>query len=115
MLFKWNYCWFNHYRIGGSTLKSSKNNQTFPEKFLFGAATAAYQVEGGWNADGKGPSTWDEFLHLNPHKIADGQNGDVAANSYEYYLDDIKAAKSLNASKKTSLFYKSNNSQFFVF
>lgn len=72
----------------------------FPSDFLFGAGSAAYQIEGAWNADGKGPSIWDEFLHLHPEKVVDGQNGDVSANSYEYYLDDIEAIKNMNVSKQ---------------
>lgn len=75
----------------------SRNNQTrqFPDDFLFGAASAAYQIEGGWNADGKGPSIWDEYTHSHPEKIKDHQNGDVGPNSYEYFMDDIAAVKSL--------------------
>lgn len=67
----------------------------FPENFLFGVSSAAYQIEGAWNVDGKGPSIWDEFLHSNPKNVDDLQNGDIAANSYEYYQDDIDAAKNL--------------------
>lgn len=76
---------------------ASKNatNRLFPENFLFGVSSAAYQIEGAWNADGKGPSIWDEFLHSNPKNVDDLQNGDIAANSYEYYQDDIDAAKNL--------------------
>lgn len=70
----------------------------FPDDFSFGVSTAAYQIEGGWNADGKGPSIWDEFTHSNPDKIEDGQNGDITSNSYEYFLDDIKAIKQMNVS-----------------
>lgn len=65
---------------------------------MFGVSSAAYQIEGGWNADGKGPSIWDEFTHSHPEKIKDGQNGDIAANSYEHYLDDVEALKNLNVS-----------------
>lgn len=71
----------------------------FPENFLFGAATSAYQVEGAWNLDGKGPGIWDEYVHSRPDKILDRRNADVGANSYEYYLDDIKALKSLNVKR----------------
>lgn len=67
----------------------------FPDDFLFGASTAAFQIEGAWNVDGKGLSIWDEFTHLHPEKIEDGQNADVGPNSYDYFLDDIAAVKSL--------------------
>lgn len=72
----------------------------FPDDFLFGASTAAFQIEGGWNASGKGPSIWDEFTHAHPEKVADHSNADVGPNSYEYYEDDIKAVKSLGVRKK---------------
>lgn len=71
-------------------------NRRFPDDFLFGVATAAYQIEGAWNIDGKGPSIWDEFTHSHPEKIIDRQNADIGANSYEYYLDDIAAVKNLS-------------------
>ena len=51
----------------------------FPEAFLWGAASAAYQVEGGWDADGKGPSVWDTFCKL-PGTTFQGSNGDVAVD-----------------------------------
>lgn len=68
----------------------------FPENFLFGVATSAYQIEGGWNADGKGTNIWDDFTHSHPEDIADHSNGDVGPNSFEYYMDDIDAVKDMN-------------------
>lgn len=73
-------------------------DRKFPDDFLFGAATAAYQIEGAWNVSGKGPSIWDEFTHDHPELIADGQNGDVGPDSYHFFEEDIKAIKSLGVS-----------------
>lgn len=63
---------------------------------MFGAATSSYQIEGGWDADGKGPNIWDEFTHSHPEKIKDFSNADISANSYDNFLDDISAIKNLN-------------------
>ncbi|MFZ9027944.1 MAG: glycoside hydrolase family 1 protein, partial [Crocinitomicaceae bacterium] len=67
----------------------------FGEDFLWGAACAAYQVEGAWDEDGKGPSVWDEFTHTKG-KVHDGSNGDVATDFYHRYKDDIAYAKEMN-------------------
>nr|AAL40863.1 male-specific beta-glycosidase [Rhyparobia maderae] len=71
------------------------NNLTFPDGFLFGAATAAYQIEGAWNVDGKGPSIWDEFTHTHPEIITDHSTGDDACKSYYKYKEDVQAAKTM--------------------
>lgn len=63
----------------------------FPDDFKFGVSTSAYQVEGGWNADGKSPSTWDTYVHDHPDLIADGSNVDVGSDSYHLFKDDIDA------------------------
>ena len=60
----------------------------FPSNFVWGAATAAYQVEGAWNEDGKGKSIWDRFNHT-PGKITNADSGDVACDHYHRYLEDI--------------------------
>lgn len=74
------------------------SDDEFPKYFLFGAATSAYQVEGGWNMDGRGPSVWDTLTHEHPNLIADGQNGDTGPDSYHFFEEDIKALKSIGVS-----------------
>lgn len=67
----------------------------FPKDFLWGAATSAYQVEGAWNADGKGESIWDRWAHA-PGKIKGDSNGDVSCDQYHHYKDDVALMKRLN-------------------
>uniref|UniRef100_A0A182XDX5 Beta-glucosidase n=1 Tax=Anopheles quadriannulatus TaxID=34691 RepID=A0A182XDX5_ANOQN len=67
------------------------NELKFPANFLFGAATAAYQIEGAWNVDGKGPSVWDTLTHTHPELVVDGATGDRAADSYRLYRSDVEA------------------------
>ena len=62
---------------------------------MWGSATAAYQVEGAWKADGKGESVWDRYAHT-VGKIKGAATGDVACDSYHRYKEDIALAKSLN-------------------
>ncbi|XP_047449228.1 cytosolic beta-glucosidase isoform X2 [Mugil cephalus] len=66
----------------------------FPRDFAWGAGTAAYQIEGGWQADGKGPSIWDTFSHEKGRVFGD-QNGDVACNSYELWEKDLECIQQL--------------------
>jgi beta-glucosidase len=66
----------------------------FPPSFLWGAATAAYQIEGGWDADGKGESVWDAFCRR-PGAIADGSNGDVACDHYARAQEDVEVMSGL--------------------
>ncbi len=60
----------------------------FPADFLWGTATAAYQIEGAARADGRGPSIWDTFSHT-PGRVHDGDNGDVAVDHYHRYPEDV--------------------------
>jgi beta-glucosidase len=66
----------------------------FPHNFLWGAATAAYQIEGAWNEDGKGESIWDRFSHT-PGKITNGDTGDIACDHYHRYPEDIALMRQL--------------------
>jgi beta-glucosidase len=67
---------------------------TFPKDFLWGAATAAYQIEGASAEDGKGPSIWDTFAHT-PGKIIGGDTGDIACDHYHLFEEDIRCMKEL--------------------
>ena len=66
----------------------------FPEGFVWGAATAAYQIEGSPGADGRGPSIWDTFSHVRG-SIVDGSTGDVACDHYHRWETDLDLMKSL--------------------
>jgi beta-glucosidase len=66
----------------------------FPKGFLWGCATASYQVEGAVNEDGRGPSIWDTFSHT-PGKTFQGDTGDVADDSYHRYKEDVALLKGL--------------------
>jgi len=66
----------------------------FPSGFLWGCATASYQVEGAVNEDGRKPSIWDTFSHT-PGKTHDGDTGDVADDFYHRYKEDIQTLKGL--------------------
>jgi len=73
---------------------STDDQLRFPDGFLWGAATAAYQIEGAPDADGKGPSIWDTFSHT-PGKVFHGDTGDVACDSYHRYPEDIATLQRL--------------------
>ncbi len=61
----------------------------FKDSFVWGAATASFQIEGAWDEDGKVPSIWDVFCHEGGH-IADGSDGNVACDHYHRYKEDVR-------------------------
>ena len=67
----------------------------FPKDFVWGVATASYQVEGAWDVDGKGVSIWDTFAHT-VGKVKGADTGDVACDSYHRYKEDVELMKRLN-------------------
>ena len=69
-------------------------NARFPKDFLWGTATASYQVEGAVKEDGRTPSIWDTFAHT-PGMITDRSNGDVACDQYHRYREDVELMKQL--------------------
>jgi beta-glucosidase len=70
------------------------NLQLFPDEFLWGAATAAYQIEGAWSEDGKGESIWDRFSHRH-YNVLNGDTGDVACDHYHQLPQDVELMKQL--------------------
>jgi beta-glucosidase len=67
---------------------STVARNAFPRDFTWGVATAAYQIEGAIQEDGRGPSIWDTFSHT-PGKIQDGSTGDIACDHYHRYCQDV--------------------------
>ncbi|KAM3967155.1 LOW QUALITY PROTEIN: myrosinase 1 [Aphomia sociella] len=72
-----------------------REDYEFSEDFKFGVSTAAFQIEGAWNEGGKGESMWDKYLHDHPEYTPDRSNGDIAADSYHKYVEDVKLIKDL--------------------
>ena len=75
-------------------MTSQNGSLSFPPGFLWGAATAAYQIEGGATEDGKGASIWDTFSRV-PGKVRGGDTGDIACDAYHRYCDDVELMSSL--------------------
>ncbi|XP_039610997.1 lactase-phlorizin hydrolase [Polypterus senegalus] len=67
---------------------------TFPEGFAWGVSSSSYQIEGGWDADGKGLSIWDNFTHV-PNNTVNNDNGDVACDSYNKIDEDLYMLRAL--------------------
>ena len=68
--------------------------RSFPQGFIWGTATASYQVEGAVKEDGRGPSIWDTFSHT-PGRVVNNANGDVANDHYHLYKGDVQLMKTL--------------------
>ena len=67
---------------------------SFRKDFIWGAATASYQIEGAAFEDGKGPSVWDRFSH-EPGKVLEGHTGDVACDHYHRFREDVQLMKAM--------------------
>jgi beta-glucosidase len=70
------------------TMVDTHVTPVFPADFLWGAATASYQIEGAAYEDGRGPSIWDQFAAI-PGKVHQGENGDVATDHYHRMPEDV--------------------------
>ncbi len=70
------------------------NKIIFPDNFIWGAATASYQIEGAWDKYGKGESSWDRFTHT-PSKIKNNDTADVANDHYRLWKKDIGLMKKI--------------------
>lgn len=78
----------------GNRTPADRRAQVFPDSFFIGSATAAYQIEGAADEDGRGPSIWDTFS-AEPGRISDGSTGAVAADHYHRVESDIELMRSL--------------------
>ena len=72
----------------------SDRHRSFPPGFIWGSATASYQIEGAAQEDGRGPSIWDTFSHT-PGKVENGDTGDVADDHYHRYVEDLDHIRTL--------------------
>lgn len=81
--------------IRETSVRTRENEaRPFPSNFLFGAATAAYQIEGAALAGGRRDSIWDAFSRV-PGAVINADNGDVACDHYNLYRDDVALMKSM--------------------
>ncbi len=85
----------------GTTIESETTNKQeikasqFGKDFIWGTATASYQIEGAWNTDGKGESIWDHFTH-HTRRVKNRDTGDVACDFYHRYESDIELMHRMN-------------------
>ena len=82
-------------QVPGAISSTEIASAGFPNGFIWGMASAAYQVEGAWNVDGKGESNWDRFSHT-VGKIKGSATGDVSCDQYHRYKEDVAILKRLN-------------------
>ena len=77
-------------RMDKEAYSSPMKSYQFPKNFVWGAATAALQIEGGLTVDGRGPSVWDIFCEQNPEKIFEGATPSIACDHYRRWQEDIE-------------------------
>src|SRR5277367_4899170 len=82
-------------QVPGAIAQSEIDSARFPDGFLWGMASAAYQVEGAWAEDGKGESNWDRFAHT-VGKIKGAASADVSCDQYHRFKEDVAILKRLN-------------------
>nr|XP_027065937.1 raucaffricine-O-beta-D-glucosidase-like [Coffea arabica] len=78
-----------------SNVTNDLSRADFGEDFIFGSASAAYQMEGAAEEGGRGPSIWDKFTEQRPDKVVDGSNGNVAIDQYHRYKEDVQMMKKI--------------------
>ncbi|PZC74787.1 hypothetical protein B5X24_HaOG207160 [Helicoverpa armigera] len=87
------------YCVNASVLDNVLDSKVcFKNGFLFGVATASYQIEGAWNVSGKGESIWDRYTHEHPERVFDHQNADTADASYYKVKEDVRVMKEMGIS-----------------
>jgi beta-glucosidase len=84
-----------HFANSRATQFDGASEIPFPRNFFWGTATAAYQIEGASNEDGKAESIWDRFAHT-PGKIKGADTGDVACDSYHRWREDVALMRAMN-------------------
>lgn len=83
------------FKPNGQETTAGLNKSLFGENFHWGVSSSAYQIEGAFDADGKGPSIWDVFSNRKK-KIQNGENGNIACDFYHTYEDDLLLLKQMN-------------------
>lgn len=89
-------CKNENYPIEKADYTQIGHERKFPDNFVWGTATAAYQVEGAVNEDGRGVSIWDTYSKI-PGKIQNNDNGDIACDMYHRYKEDVQLMKSIHS------------------